>query len=85
MDLEATVERHLRAPVVIPTTRIRATRAYKVLYRGPRGAEWYSGGPGMVIDLPRELLAQVKGRVAPAPPGSEIHGVPLQEWMRTDD
>lgn len=74
------------AAVPIPHTRIRALKAYRIVFRGgPHGAEEYSGPPGTINDIPTALLGQLKGRVEPAPPGSEIHGVPLEDWMRTDD
>jgi hypothetical protein len=72
------------APVV-EYTRCRVIKPIKILWRGPRGAEWYSAGPNAINDFPSELVTKLRGRLEPVPPTTEHVGVPLQDWMRTDD
>lgn len=72
-------------PEAIPYVRVRALKAYKAIFRGPHGAVEYSGGPNSVNDIPTALLGPLKGRVEVVPASTEIFGVPLADWMRTDD
>ena len=64
-----------------PHTRIRAVKHFKAFFRGME----YSGASGTVNDLPTALLRDLKGRVEVVPPNTELVGLPLQPWMRTDD
>jgi len=73
-----------KEPEPIPQTRVRALKAYKVIFNGRYGPEEYSGAPTSVNDVPTQLLGRLKGRVQVVPPDTELRSRPLQEWMPTD-
>ncbi len=68
----------------IPHTRVLALKPYRATFRGRYGSEEFSGAAGSINDIPTVLVATLRGRVAPAPPGSELRGIPLEPWMATD-
>jgi hypothetical protein len=84
-ELDALLAPAPPTPPAEPHVRVRAEKAYRVLHRGRHEPEWYSGGPGAVVDIPAALLPALKGRVVVVPPTTEIVGVPLRPGDQTDD
>ena len=73
-------------PPPVPMVRIKALRNYRATFSGGRyGPEEYSGAAGSIVDIPQALLRQLRGRVEPVAPDTEIRGRPLEPWMQTDD
>ena len=73
-------------PPPVPMVRIKALRNYRATFTGGRyGPEEYSGAAGSIVDIPQALLRQLRGRVEPVAPDTEIRGRPLEPWMQTDD
>ena len=71
-------------PPPVPMVRIKALRNYRATFSGGRyGPEEYSGAAGSIVDIPQALLRQLRGRVEPVAPDTELRGIPLEPWMDT--